>query len=174
MLSTVCQFCVVAGSAKEVRMLYVARLHNGTGTRVRAHDEARLEAGWVQCMRHATPPQTARRKPPSSAKKFARRPRTLLLSTVSRRPPRDSCTLTIMSKFLWNKRPPPPPGEEAPPPPVEDCLECKLVGSGTMFALSGYFVYLNHTATKPNMSSPRLNFVMTACFAAAGFARLFV
>ena len=58
----------------EVRMLYVARLHNdddeqerrrrdnyssllslhnGTGTRVRAHDEARLEAGWVQCMRHA-------------------------------------------------------------------------------------------------------------------------
>ena len=80
--------------------------------------------------------------------------------------------LTIMSKFLWNKRP--PPGEEAPPPPVEDCLECKLVGSGTMFALSGYFVYLNHTATKPNMSSPRLNFVMTACFAAAGVARLFV
>jgi len=59
----------------EVRMLYVARLHNdddeqerrrrdnyssllslhnGTGTRVRAHDEARLEAGWVQCMRHAS------------------------------------------------------------------------------------------------------------------------
>ena len=80
--------------------------------------------------------------------------------------------LTIMSKFLWNKRP--PPGEEAPPPPVEDCLECKLVGSGTMFALSGYFVYLNHTATKPNLSSPRLNFVMAACFAAAGVARLFV
>ena len=54
-------------------------------------------------------------KPPSSAEKFARRPRTLLLSTVSRRPPRDSCTLTIMSKFPWNKLPPPPPGEEAPP-----------------------------------------------------------
>jgi hypothetical protein len=32
----------------EVRMLYLARLHNGTGTRVQAHDEARLEAGWVQ------------------------------------------------------------------------------------------------------------------------------
>jgi hypothetical protein len=80
--------------------------------------------------------------------------------------------LTIMSKFLWNKRP--PPGEEAPPPPVEDCLECKLVGSGTMFALSGYVAYLNHTATKPNLSSPRLNFVMAACFAAAGVARLFV
>ena len=29
--------------------------HNGTHrTRVRAHDEARLEAGWVQCMRHAS------------------------------------------------------------------------------------------------------------------------
>ena len=80
-----------------------------------------------------------------------------------------SCTLTTMSKFLWNKRP--PPGEE---PPVEDCLECKLVGSGSMFALSGYFVYLNHTATKPNLSSPRLNLVMAACFAAAGVARVFV
>ena len=80
-----------------------------------------------------------------------------------------SCTLTTMSKFLWNKRP--PPGEE---PPVEDCLECKLVGSGSMFALSGYFVYLNHTATKPNLSSPRLNLVMAACFAAAGIARVFV
>ena len=75
-----------------------------------------------------------------------------------------------MSKFLWNKRP--PPGEEASP--VEDCLECKLVGSGTMFALSGYFVYLNRTATKPNLSSPRLNVVMAACFAAAGVARGFV
>ena len=80
-------------------------------------------------------------------------------------------SLTTMSKFLWNKRP--PTGEEAPP--VEDCLECKLVGSGTMFALSGYFVYLNLTATKqPNLSSPRLNFVMAACFAAAGVARVFV
>lgn len=75
-----------------------------------------------------------------------------------------------MSKFLWNKRP--PPGEEASP--VEDCLECKLVGSGTMFALSGYFVYLNRTATKPNLSSPRLNVVVAACFAAAGVARVFV
>jgi hypothetical protein len=122
--------------------------------------------------RHAA--RTARRKATVLREEVCPSTRTLLLSTVSRRPPRDSCTLTIMSKFLWNKRPPPPPGEEAPPPPVEDCLECKLVGSGTMFALSGYFVYLNHTATKPNMSSPRLNFVMTACFAAAGFARLFV
>ena len=82
----------------------------------------------------------------------------------------SSHSLTTMSKFLWNKRP--PTGEEAPP--VEDCLECKLVGSGTMFALSGYFVYLNLTATKPNLSSPRLNFVMAACFAAAGVARVFV
>ena len=43
-----------------------------------------------------------------------------------------------------------------------------------MFALSGYFVYLNHMATKPNLSSPRLNTVVAICFAAAGIARVFV
>jgi hypothetical protein len=58
---------------------------------------------------------------------------------------------------------------------IEDCLECKLVGSGTMFALSGYFVYLNRTITKPNnLSSPRLNTVLAVCFAAAGVARICV
>ena len=32
----------------------------------------------------------------------------------------------------------------------EDCLECKLVGSGAMFSLSGYFFYLSRS---PRFSS---------------------
>ena len=77
-------------------------------------------------------------------------------------------SLTDRTKQLFGGTGYPPAAE------VNDCLECKLVGSGAMFALSGYFVYLNHTATKPNLSSPRLNLVMAACFAAAGVARVFV
>ena len=74
-----------------------------------------------------------------------------------------------MSRYL---KPRPPPCEESLTP--EDCLECKLVGSGAMFALSGYFALLNYTTTKPNLSSPRLNTVMAVCFAAAGVARVLV
>ena len=47
-------------------------LHNGTGTRVRAHDEARLEIGWVQCMRHASrqgAPRESHRGPPRSRRR---------------------------------------------------------------------------------------------------------
>ena len=56
--------------------------------------------------------------------------------------------------------------------PPEDCLECKLIGSGTMLALSGYFVYLNNTAPKNSPISPRFNTFLAAGFAAAAVVRL--
>ena len=88
------------------------------------------------------------------------------MGDVSREAPGEALGgAATMSKWL-NPR---PPDQE-----IEDCLECKLVGSGTMFALSGYFVYLNQTATKPNLSSPRLNTILAVCFAAAGVARVLV
>ena len=58
----------------------------------------------------------------------------------------------------------------------EDCLECKLVGSGAMFSLSGYFFYLSRSPRFSSSSTSGLrsfNGVMCAAFAAAGVARLF-
>ena len=64
---------------------------------------------------------------------------------------------------------PPPPGEARPPP--EDCLECRLIGSGAMFSFSGLFLWQNRTF-KPSHSQFRFNALLSACFAAAGIARL--
>ena len=67
----------------------------------------------------------------------------------------------------------PSPTASARPPP-EDCLECKLIGSGTMLSISGYFVYLNNSshAAKFGPNSIRFNTLMAAGFAAAAVARL--
>ena len=61
--------------------------------------------------------------------------------------------------------------EQRPPP--EDCLECKLIGSGAMFSLAGYFFW-QARAMKASPSPSHLHFTaaMGAGFAAAGLLRL--
>jgi hypothetical protein len=59
-------------------------------------------------------------------------------------------------------------------PEPEDCLECKVIGSGAMFSLSGYFVYLRSSRISSATAGIRsFNGAMSLAFAAAGVARLF-
>lgn len=57
----------------------------------------------------------------------------------------------------------------------EDCMECKLIGSGAMFGLSGYFGYLARGAQFAGTTAGLRSFnaAMSVAFAAAGLARFF-
>ena len=56
--------------------------------------------------------------------------------------------------------------------PPADCLECKLVGTGAMLGLSGYFAYLtNQLPANAGVGHRRFNIVMCVGFAAAGVMR---
>jgi hypothetical protein len=54
-------------------------------------------------------------------------------------------------------------------------MECKLIGSGAMFGLSGYFGYLAWGVqfARTTASLRSFNVGMSVAFAAAGFARFF-
>ena len=55
-----------------------------------------------------------------------------------------------------------------------DCLECRLIGTGSMLALSGYFVFLTQQLPKTaTLFQRRFNVAMSFAFAAAGVARFF-
>ena len=62
-------------------------------------------------------------------------------------------------------------GRSAPP----DCLECRLVGTGSMLALSGWFFYhargLGTRARRPSPSHLYFNAALGVLFAGAGVAR---
>ena len=56
---------------------------------------------------------------------------------------------------------------------VQDCLECRLIGSGSMAAIATYFFF--HWKTLPRSADPthrRFHAVLGTVFAAAGLARL--
>ena len=54
-------------------------------------------------------------------------------------------------------------------------MECKLIGSGAMFSLSGYFGYLAAGARLAGTTAGlrTFNIGMSLAFATAGFARFF-
>jgi hypothetical protein len=54
-----------------------------------------------------------------------------------------------------------------------DCLECRLIGSGSMLAISAYFL-VQLKAMKPTVSQSHRRFHagLSAVFAMAGIARL--
>ena len=53
-----------------------------------------------------------------------------------------------------------------------DCLECRLIGTGSMLAISGYFAYLSRHAPALQTQS-RFTAALSVVFAAAGVARFF-
>ena len=57
---------------------------------------------------------------------------------------------------------------------VEDCLECRLIGTGAMLGISGYFVYLSRGLTSSTMGDRRFSAAMSVVFAMAGAARWFL
>ena len=56
--------------------------------------------------------------------------------------------------------------------PKPDCLECRLIGTGSMLAISGYFAYLSRHAPALQTQS-RFTAALSVVFAAAGVARFF-
>ena len=56
--------------------------------------------------------------------------------------------------------------------PKPDCLECRLIGTGSMLAISGYFAYLSRNAPALQTQS-RFTAALSVVFAAAGVARFF-
>ena len=61
----------------------------------------------------------------------------------------------------------------AQPAAPGDCLECRLVGGGSMLALSAYFmVQVKAMPTSISPAHRRLHVVLSAAFAAAGVARV--
>jgi hypothetical protein len=80
---------------------------------------------------------------------------------------------------MASREPPPPPPQQQqqqPQPPqqqhseVHDCFECRMIGTGSMLAFSGYFVYLAHIAPVAS-TNRRFSAVCSVCFAMAGVAR---
>ena len=64
----------------------------------------------------------------------------------------------------------PPRDADAPAP--ADCLECRLIGTGAMLGISGYFVYLARVGSSTAGSShQRFSAAMAMCFAGAAVAR---
>ena len=58
--------------------------------------------------------------------------------------------------------------------PKPDCLECRLIGTGSMLAISGYFAYLSQQKpTLPHPTHARFTAGLSVVFAAAGVARFF-
>ena len=56
----------------------------------------------------------------------------------------------------------------------QDCLECRLIGTGSLAALSVYFAYLTHTLPKgAGVTHRRFNICCSVGFAAASVARFF-
>lgn len=54
----------------------------------------------------------------------------------------------------------------------QDCLECRLIGTGALTALSGYFVYLTHTLpSTATVFHRRFNLSCSVGFALAAIAR---
>ena len=62
----------------------------------------------------------------------------------------------------------------APQQPHQDCLECRLIGTGALAALSVYFAYLTHTLPKgAGITHRRFNICCSIGFAAGSVARWF-
>ena len=58
-----------------------------------------------------------------------------------------------------------------PPREVQDCLECRMIGTGSMLAFSGWFFYhARGLRTSRNPSHHYFNAALGTCFAAAGVA----
>ena len=57
---------------------------------------------------------------------------------------------------------------------VHDCLECRMIGTGAMLGISGYFVYLSRGFSSASVGEKRFSAFMSVCFAAAGAARWFL
>ena len=56
---------------------------------------------------------------------------------------------------------------------VNDCLECRLIGGGSMLAISGYFlIQLKAMPASTSLSHRRFHMGLSAVFAMAGLARL--
>ena len=56
-----------------------------------------------------------------------------------------------------------------------DCLECRMIGSGAMLCISGYFAYLSHSAMlKASTGERRFSAVMSVGFAIASATRWFL
>lgn len=61
-----------------------------------------------------------------------------------------------------------------PQQPHQDCLECRLIGTGALAALSVYFAYLTHTLPKgAGITHRRFNICCSIGFAAGSVARWF-
>jgi len=60
--------------------------------------------------------------------------------------------------------------------PIEDCLECKLIGTGAMLSISGYFLYLARSAQFANAPSAvrSFNITMSVTFAFSALGRFFL
>ena len=60
--------------------------------------------------------------------------------------------------------------EGAPP---ADCLECRLIGTGAMLGISGYFAYLSRGLASASATERRFSAFMSVGFALAGATRWF-
>jgi len=58
--------------------------------------------------------------------------------------------------------------------PHEDCLECRMIGTGAMLGISGYFVYLSRGLKSSTQGDRRFSAAMSVCFAMAGAYRWFM
>ena len=60
--------------------------------------------------------------------------------------------------------------EDAPP----DCLECRMIGTGAMLGISGYFAYLSRRLASGAVTERRFMTAMSVGFAIAGATRWFL
>jgi hypothetical protein len=63
----------------------------------------------------------------------------------------------------------------APPPQASpDCMECRLIGSGAMLGLSGWFFYHAQGVRTARTPAHYFNAALGVCFAGAAVARWLV
>ena len=54
-----------------------------------------------------------------------------------------------------------------------DCLECRMIGTGAMLGISGYFAYLSRGLASASATERRFSAFMSVGFALAGATRWF-
>ena len=57
---------------------------------------------------------------------------------------------------------------------VQDCLECRMIGTGAMLGISGYFAYLARGVSTAPTNDRRFTAAMSVVFATAAATRWFL